>query len=46
MAAYDTWLLVLVAPVLWWLVAMARAVIDMRARAEWDPSVDAGRSYH
>jgi hypothetical protein len=33
MAAYDTWLLVLVAPVLWWLMAMVRAVMDVRARA-------------
>ncbi len=33
MAAYDTWLLALVAPVLWWLMAMVRAVVDVRARA-------------
>ena len=42
MAAYDTLLLVLVAPSLWWVMAMVRAVMDVRARAvavtEWDGS--------
>jgi hypothetical protein len=48
MATYDTWLLIAVAPALWWLMAMVRAVIDVRARAvpmtEWDTSDDRGRT--
>jgi hypothetical protein len=44
MATYDMWLLLLVAPALWWLMAMVRAVIDVRARAvrmtEWDSSME------
>lgn len=33
MASYDLWLLVLMAPALWWLMALVRAVLDVRARA-------------
>lgn len=45
MATYDTWLLILVAPVLWWLMAMFRAVVDVRARqvpiTGWDTMEEA-----
>ncbi|MDP1806142.1 MAG: hypothetical protein Q8K72_13305 [Acidimicrobiales bacterium] len=44
MATYDLWLLVLMAPALWWLVAMVRAVVDLRARAvpmtDWERSAE------
>lgn len=44
MATYDLWLLLLIAPALWWLMAMVRAVIDVRARAvpmtDWDSSME------
>lgn len=33
MATYDLWLLMLTAPALWWLMALIRAVMDVRARA-------------
>lgn len=33
MATYDLWLLILLAPALWWLAALVRAVLDVRARA-------------
>ena len=33
MSDYDTWVLVMVAPAMWWLIAMVRAVLDLRARA-------------
>lgn len=49
MATYDMWLLLLVAPALWWLMAMVRAVIDVRARAvrmtEWDSSLEDANPY-
>jgi len=42
MATYETFLLMLVVPVLWWLMALLRAFMDLRARAaetsEWDGS--------
>jgi hypothetical protein len=50
MKSYDTWVLVMLAPAVWWLVAMVRAVIDVRSRAlpitEWEPSVEDGRRHH
>ena len=33
MATYETFLLMLVVPVLWWLMALVRAFIELRARA-------------
>ena len=49
MAAYDLWLLVMLAPALFWLVVMFRAVKDVHERAvevtEWDSSVDEELSY-
>ncbi len=49
MATYDLWLLVLMAPALWWLVAMVRAVVDLRARAvpmtDWESSAEEAPSY-
>jgi hypothetical protein len=37
---YDTWLLLLLAPTMWWLVAMVRAAVAVRERAveatDWD----------
>jgi hypothetical protein len=49
MATYDMWLLLLVAPGLWWLMAMVRAVIDVRARGvrttEWDSSLEDATPY-
>jgi hypothetical protein len=45
MTNYDTWLLLLVVPALGWLMAMVRAVRDVRARqisvTEWDSMEEA-----
>lgn len=42
MATYDLWLLVLMAPALWWLMGLIRAVMDVRAHAipmtDWEHS--------
>lgn len=39
MTTYDTWVLIMLAPAVWWVLGMVRAVIAVRARAadvEWD----------
>lgn len=49
MATYDLWLLVLMAPALWWLAALVRAVLDVRARAvpmtDWEGSAEETTPY-
>lgn len=49
MATYDLWLLILLAPALWWLVALVRAVLDVRERAvpmaDWGSSTEDAPPY-
>lgn len=49
MATYDLWLLVLVAPAMWWVVALVRAVLDVRARAvpmtDWESAAEETTPY-
>lgn len=49
MASYDILVLVILVPTLWWLMAMVRAVLNVRARdvamTKLDPSMDEAYPY-